>query len=213
MMKRKDNLDSSGIIIVILSILVGLVIFTSNVTASLSKQQNTTTMPPEMTEIALYRQSLQSGDIDEQTRLSIQEKLDMAIRIATQIAESSAVQPLGNVPTLIMMTDPPVPTGIFEGDEGIFRPGEVTINNYWQNVIGDEIIQVFAGSSGRESGTGIVVVAVTSADRMQTVFEKLTPASTIGSLRIVSEQGGIIRLKATNGLELLFDVGNREFTP
>jgi hypothetical protein len=211
-MKQQNNQDRSGIIIVILAILSGLVIFTSNAIASLSRMQNITAMPPEMTEIAQYRQSLLSGDIDEQTRLSIQEKLDIAIRIATQIAESSAVQPLGNAPTLIMMTDPPVPMGIFEGDEGIFRPDEVIINNYWQNVIGDEIIQVFAGSSGGESGVGIVIVAVTSADRMQTVFDKFSPGLTFGSLRIVSEQGGIIRLISTNGVELFFNVGNKKFT-
>lgn len=99
----------------------------------------------------------------------------------------------------------PFSTGIFEGGEGAFYSGDVTIQNYWQNIVNGETVQVFAGSLYEDPEQGLVIVLGSSPSGRY-----YTPTR-VGSLRIVDESGLRLTLVSTHGATFYFDIPTHQF--
>lgn len=99
----------------------------------------------------------------------------------------------------------PFPTGIFEGGGDAFYSGDVTILNYWQNMVNGEPVQVFAGSLYNDSGQGLVIVLSSSpAGRFYTPTKA-------GAVQITGESGLRLTLISTGGITFYFDIPSRQF--
>ena len=107
--------------------------------------------------------------------------------------------------------DSPVQTGIFEGDEGLFRSNEAVIQNYWQGLIEGAIIQVFAGAASTDAMQGVVIIVTISSDRKSSAYVKYDTPMHIGSVRIVSEDQYILTLSTEDHVELQFDIKAKRF--
>ncbi|MBI9043849.1 MAG: hypothetical protein JEZ06_05145 [Anaerolineaceae bacterium] len=169
----------------------------------------------ELAEINRLEELLASGNLDEQAQKSVQEKLEMAQRIVTQQAESAEKPPQAAdlAPAPKMINDPGFQSGIFEGGEGIFHASEAVIENYWQAVIGNQYVQIFAGVSGSDAQQGVVIIITTEADRMDPVFQTFPTPQQKGSVRILSEENQILQITAQDGSRFQFSITEKQFLP
>jgi hypothetical protein len=165
--------------------------------------------------IKKYESILSRDDLDPILRKSIEGKLLMLERIVAARENSAAggqlAMPAG-IEEPQVQTDPTIQSGIFEGDEGIFRPEEAVIQNYWQGVVEGQIVQVFAGSAGSDPEVGVIFVMVTSADRMKTNIERYEAPPGTGSLHIISESAFMLTLAGKDNTQIFFDIFSRQFT-
>jgi hypothetical protein len=171
--------------------------------------------PYSQGEVARLEQFLAQPGIDQIMRRSLEEKLEMARSAARDQAAgilNNGIQSAALQPTPLTIMDHAINEGIFPGSEGMFGQGRAQINNYWQGQVLGEIVQVFAGASGQYPGQGILIVLVTSADRLNTREQVVAAAVGTGALTILSEQDGQIAVGASNGQSLTFDVTIMRFS-
>jgi len=102
-------------------------------------------------------------------------------------------------------------SGIFPGDGGLFHDGQAVIANHWQSLVGGDYLQVYAGVKSKNSALGVVVVMVTSANRMQTQAQVYQAPPDTGPLEIIGANGLVLKLQAGNGRLLDFDLRTRQF--
>lgn len=101
--------------------------------------------------------------------------------------------------------DPPFPTGIFEGGEGVFYSGDFTIYNRWQGFTNGITTQVFAGSLYQDKEQGVVIVLRSARGELY-----LTPIAA-GAVRIVSVDNLRFVLESSGGKVFYFDFPSRKF--
>lgn len=101
--------------------------------------------------------------------------------------------------------DPPFPTGIFEGGEGIFYSGDFTIYNRWQGFTNGIPTQVFAGSLYQNKEQGVVIVLRLARGELY-----LTPIAA-GAVRIISADNLRFILESSSGEVFYFDFPSRQF--
>ena len=165
-------------------------------------------------DVTVLQQLLNSGHPDAQTRQSIQQKLDIARQVAAERqAEKNnpAVQAASRLPTPQAEVDPPMRSGIFPGDGGLFHAGQVVVSNRWQSQVGGNNFQVYAGTLDENHAGGVVVVMVTSPDRTQTQSQLYLAPSGVGPLTILSANGLVLRLQDPKGRALGFNLRTRQF--
>jgi hypothetical protein len=187
----------------------------ANLTAEQKSMASTGKNPP----VDNMQQKLMDPKLDPAARESLMEKIDLAQKAdADQKAGETGPAPkaapdFGSQPQSKVMTQ--VETGIFPGSEGMIRPSQAQINNYWQGLVGGQIVMVFAGASAEDPNQGLVVVVTTSADPnvSDIQFKTVTAPGASGSLRVVDEGDGVIRLQNPQGIELRFDRVKFAFIP
>ncbi len=166
-------------------------------------------------EVSTLQQLLNSSHPDDQTRSSLLEKLNIAKQVAAERqAEKNnpAVQAARRLLIPPAVQDAPMRSGIFPGDGGMFHDGQAVIANRWQSQLDGSNFQVYAGAAGKNSPQGVVVVTITSADRMQTRSQVYLAPPRTGPLEIISASGLVVELQAANGRLLDFDLRTRQFT-
>lgn len=166
-------------------------------------------------EVTTLQKLLNSGRPDVQARRSLLEKLAIAVRVAAErLAERNnpALQAARQLPIPQAVQDPPLRSGIFPGDGGLFHAGQALITNRWQSQIGGSFFQVYAGGTGDNPARGLVVVMVTSSDRTQTQSQVYQAPSGAGPLTITGANGLVLNLQTANGQRLNFDLQTRQFS-
>lgn len=173
--------------------------------------------PPPMSddvasnEIRTYQKMLE-GNLDEQMRKSIEEKLAIAERVATQFAKGQQIQDWPEkTPQFIQVTDGPAITGIFEGQGQEIRPSVAVINNGWAGFVQDLYILVFAGSLVDDPTQGVLYVLKISDDRTRSEWSRYLTPSKNGSLRIVREENSRLLLSSDLGSPYYFDIPGMQF--
>lgn len=207
----------------------GLIIFlviTSTPASSVpsSASANTPTPKPTATRIPRdprvedLKSQLNNPNLSVDARDSVEEKLAMAERMATQQA-AGAQKPHGNkvAPTLpssaaLRSSNPlDVPTGIFEGSQGMINPATAQIVNVWQGVWDGRVWQVFAGAPADNSNQGLVLVFVEDPQKMNRTMQIVKSPPQYDILTIVSVLEGEITLKSANGAQIYFNLANMKF--
>jgi hypothetical protein len=97
------------------------------------------------------------------------------------------------------------PTGLFDGGGDAFYSGDVTIQNYWQNIVNGETVQVFAGALYQDPEQGLVIVVGLSPSGRY-----YTPTRA-GSVRITAENNLRLTLISANGATFYFDLPSHQF--
>jgi hypothetical protein len=125
-------------------------------------------------------------------------------------AAASTTQKSVNVPNAASLAPTP-PRGIIESGLSPFPGSEYTMQNWWQDTIGGQWVQVYAGSSYSNPTDGIVVVVVSSSDWSQSTVAGVYERPQAGSLRIIAANGVILTLQSASGSNYQFDAASRKF--
>jgi hypothetical protein len=157
-------------------------------------------------------------------RASVEEKAGLEA-YAHQVQQEVRLHP-PNVPPptrppAATSPNPPPPEGIVDVGPPL-PPEQYLIQNGWQQLVDDHLVQAFAGALGADSSQGVVVV-VTRAWDLQTMqpdlvdeevsIETFPSPLRLGSLRVVSAEGSVLGLVSDQGIVLAFDVTARRFVP
>jgi hypothetical protein len=210
----KSTRDLPFVIFLLLLTLAVAGLWFAGRTGAASGAASQPTLSPEQAQIATLQAALDSGHRDAQARSSLEEKLQMAQRIATQQALALQVTPAVEAQGEASPTPFPTPqfeTVFFEGSEGLVRPSLAAVQNGWQGMVEGVPMQVFAGASADDPAQGVIIVIIFSdapSGRAMSVY----PAPTAhGWLRILSEANGMFQLSAKDGSAVQFDVRSAQF--
>jgi hypothetical protein len=144
---------------------------------------------PLENDINTYREMLNNGHPDEQMRRSLEEKLAMTERLATQMAPGQPPRNPDQTPELFPYTAPPFQTGIIVGQGAEFRPSEARIQNRWLGIVNGEYVVVFAGSPANDPEQGILYIRWIDPDTRGTTGGGSYPTpEKSGSVRIVQAE-------------------------
>ncbi len=165
-------------------------------------------------QISDYEKMLKDKSLTDEAKTSVQEKLVMAqhqLELYNQLDSEIGSEEAAKQAEIAVQNDPQFETGIFEGDGGMFRPEVAVISNYYQTQYGDHYIQAYAGSVGSDKNQGIVILASTSTDKMETEFEQfLTPVSE-GAVRIENVDNHVLFLITESQNHLQFKIKEKVF--
>lgn len=161
---------------------------------------------------SLERQVLNT-QISADIRASLEEKIELSRNLNEQmvnlsIPSAEKIPPRFNAMLGSGGETESFETGIFPGSDGMIKPEQAKINNYWQGQAGNEKIFIFAGSLPDDETAGrVVCIRINAADVMAnpsvTIFD--TPISN-GSLRVMDSSDGTIALNAADGTAYFFDL-------
>jgi len=173
---------------------------------------------PQVTELKVqineYEKMLKDKSLTDEARNSLQEKLSMAqhqLELYTQLNTEIGGEAEAKQAEIPVQFDPAFDTGIFEGDGGMFKPDVAVIQNFYQTQYGNQYIQAYAGAVGSDKNQGIVILAYTSIDKMETSFEQfLTPVNE-GYVRIENVDNHILYLITESQNHLRFRIKEKVF--
>lgn len=178
---------------------------------------------PGFDEIQIQKisEQLKNEQLSPEARSSLQEKLEIASRMATQQALSRPDPSAGALPKVppplpaeaLANGSPDVIEGIFSGSQGLVRPSQATVTNMWQGERDGKLYQVFAGAGFDDPTQGLLIVSVQQPDKPYGArAEYLAPARS-GALRILEVTGMQIAVVTENGANLTFDLALKQFHP
>lgn len=202
--------------------LAALVVFAgiASLTGGQSAQADSPEPDYEENHVQELRTLLNSGQLSDAGRESLQAKLEMAERMAAERQAARNALQAGPREKVIseemrVFSAPeqpqPAPEGIFEGSEGLVRPSLAQINNTWQAERSGSLYQVFAGSLPDQPEQGLLIVSQIAPDRPVGEREVYLAPSNAGSLRILSVDGQTLRLEGASGMKLSFDLDSRTY--
>lgn len=196
-------------------IMIGIIsLYTTN-----AKPTPTSTQMPVQdeiinTQIEALQTAINQPNLSPQLEKSLHEKLTILQTQATQqaeIAQNPAPKNDGLRQILPVITDSPFPVGIFPGGADLVHPFEMTAQNTWQGIIDDQFYQIIAGKENSDLQQSLLVILVTSSNRMTTSFETHYATSANGALTIVACDQLVLLLSDENGNLFSFDVQQRLF--
>lgn len=168
--------------------------------------------------IQQLREILSKNNLSEEGRSSVQEKLEMAERLADQQAAGKAARSAsqnakdpGSAASFWQAPEQPLTEGIFEGSQGLVRPSAADIANVWQGQMSGAVYQIFAGSTVDDSPRGLVIVVKLDPDKP--AGERQTYIDPDGSarLRILEVQGNRLLLENDQSIQSYFNMESRTF--
>jgi len=207
-------------------VIVGLVILLgvwgasrllSNGRAEQPLQLSVKASPLVPTTLPGMEEKLMDPAVDLPARESLIEKIDIQKRLTeNEKAGQASPAPKDPVPqpaAAAAMESSQVETGIFEGSEGMVRPEQAKINNYWRGLVDGKVYMLMAGSTAADSEQGLVVLVVASLDPTDSAvnFSYYNSPSRIGSLRVESMIDDSVMLQASGGVSYRFDLKTLAF--
>jgi hypothetical protein len=219
---KTDNFTTNPWVTSIVTILIaaGLVVIVLlfGSPASGTAEVHSTYTEAYVYEINKLQSLLDSPSLSTIARASLQEKLQMAERMAAQQSAGAAkarttkVAPL--MPKAAMNYEGPQEfyEGIAEGSDGIIRPSLADVHNMWQGTWDDKQYQVFAGAFSPELGGGgvVIVLDLTSEDQNGSPVMIPAPPGT-GPLQITAVEESQILLTTQSGETIIFNLLDRSF--
>lgn len=163
------------------------------------------------------QQLLLDPGVDLAGRESLMEKIDIQKQVEAQKAAAEnnrAPKTETGLPAARgLQAGQEIPSGIFEGSEGILKPDVMQVVNFWQGPVQNGTAQVFAGSEPDDANRGLVMVIWTGSDPTGSQATRFPMAESHGALRVVAVEGQIATLMADDGTQWQFDLSVGVFTP
>lgn len=163
------------------------------------------------------QEQLKSEELSVEGRSSLEEKLALAQRSATQQAASGAARRSEKNPpppeAAVMEMNSEISEGIFEGSQGLVRPGEAEISNLWQGAYNGTVYQVFAGATADQPARGLLMVAVLDEDRPTGTRQIYLASQETARLRIIAVVDGKVLVETDSGMQFSFNLDTRIFDP
>lgn len=112
--------------------------------------------------------------------------------------------------------DPPRPTGILVGVPVPLDAHTYSIQNMWQERLGDTYVDVYAGALHDNPVQGVLVEMTTPVDLLngqgnQTGPDQYLTPTPHGAVKVVSYTGSRLMLTAEDGTGFVFDTQTRQF--
>lgn len=150
---------------------------------------------------------------DNQMARSLNEKEAIKQRYEDAINQAQAAPPArgDRPPDMEVGADPEFQTGILVGVAGPFGSQDVVVSNVWQEELDEGFLQAFAGAYGVKPEQGVLVIIITSKDRLTAVEERFPTTEELGGLLIIQVEGELIELRAEDGTTLFFDLERLEY--
>ncbi len=154
--------------------------------------------------------------LDPQSRSALSEKLEIENR-RTADSSAGAGNPAPKTPG--MVTPAPglaaaaggeVQSGIYPGSDGMVRPDDAQINNYWVGTVGGQVLVVLAGSEPDDAGKGLVIL-LTSDGFSVTGRQRVQAPGGIGSLKVTQADSERLMMQDNQGNTITFDLASRSF--
>jgi len=206
-----------ALLVLILSLVAILVYSTARSAKSMQNSLDITPQPIDflnstLSEIQIIEKELQ-GDLDTETRMSLEAKLEILYSQATQQVKS--LQQLTASPIIYQTFVPPTfefdgqrETGIIQYPSVPFPSTEYKITNAWQDLINGKYVLVFVGTLASDPEQGIVIVIEASPRRVR---QYLTPTKS-GIIRITDAKDSRLVICSELGNEIYyFDVPTQTF--
>ena len=167
--------------------------------------------------IQSLRDELLNPDLSAEARKSVEEKLEMAERMALEQASGASQERIekaapdfpSELPEVFKVLE--FEEGIFEGSEGMIRPSVAQIINVWQGMVKGHLWQVFAGSPADRSDLGALYIFIENPAEMKRTMETVIAPGATGRLRILAVEEGVMTLETLDGKQLFFDLETRQF--
>lgn len=185
--------------------------------AMLDQAQPTATSSLVFPEVNELLGDLNNQGLSQEARDSVEEKLHMAERMASEQAAGASVKqdeknppPIPHAPALI--ADPlEIADQMFEGSQGMIRPTTADISNCWQGARGGKVLQVFAGSPADRPEQGVLILFVEDPKQGQRTTLTLDSPTPDGALRILEVKENIMTLQAGGGSQFQFNLETLAF--
>ena len=183
--------------------------------AEASASPAATNISPEVQQILEYEEALKNENLSEAMRQSLENKIEILSRVATQRAIAKEITVIPRLPTWSSRPTATFTTGLREGGTSDFHAWEAVIQNIWRQYGNNqEHIVVYAGELGSEMdypGRGVVfVLRVTSAGRGGSFNRYLLPEGT-GWVRISSIKRDYLVLTSKEGKTFYFYLPGQQF--
>lgn len=182
---------------------------------SVSGSPAATNISPEVRQILEYQEALKKENLSEEMRKSLENKIEILSRVATQSVVAKAITGTPHPLTFSSRPTATFTTGLREGGTSDFHTWEAVIQNIWRQYGNNhEHIVVYAGELGSEMdypGRGVVfVLRVTSAGRGGSFNRYLLPEGT-GWVRISDIKGDYLVLTSKEGKTFYFYLPAQQF--
>jgi hypothetical protein len=207
----------AGLITIVMVFGLVVVVLLQGTNASGTPTLQETTPDMENEEIARLRRLLAKDDLSAEDRRGLEEKLEMAERMAAEQAaprqpRSTKIAPPQSFSAQYNEQEPAFTEGIFEGSEGLIRPSLADIANLWQGSRNGKQMQVFAGAfSENLGGEGVIIVMDLLPDKPIGTMTNYPAPDGTGPLRIVEVGESEVVLQTVSGDRLIFDLTSRSF--
>ena len=156
--------------------------------------------------------------LDPQSREMLIEKIELEKRAEANQkageANPAAKTPSDQLSVAAVPAQLQVETGIFEGSEGMVRPDQAVIANYWRGILNGKVLIAFAGSKVDNDKQGMIVLVTASLDPAvsDTTFENFLAPPEGGKLRVIDAKDGVLSLQRANGTPIKFDLNTKTFS-
>lgn len=163
------------------------------------------------------RERLLDPNLDVQSRASLAEKLELQQRLEENQKAGEVAPAPKNKPSEFSgagmkgIVETPM-SGIFPGSDGMVRPEEAEIINYWAGSFEGSGWTVLAGSMPQDPSQGVVIVLKNDGFSL-TDYQFITAPAGIEQLRVVSAENGKILLEDRQGKKVEFNLPSMRFTP
>lgn len=172
----------------------------------------------EVESIQTYTELLKGKNLSEDMRRSIETKIAIYSRIATQRAVSETQNAMETTipPTFVIRHLPTATliTGLQEGGTSDFHSWEAQIKNIWsQYVDPNEYVVVYAGELGSETeypGRGVIFVLRETGDRRIKSFNQVLLPEGTGWVRISEIKGDYLVLTSKEGNTFYFYIPGQQ---
>lgn len=116
--------------------------------------------------------------------------------------------------------DPAPPTGVIEEISPPVPASRYLLENGWQDLLGSDLVSVYAGASTDDPAQGVVLVLTMAweharnapvADTGQLALTAYPTPSREGSVRVTGARGPLLLLQAASGARFTFNVASRTY--
>jgi hypothetical protein len=176
------------------------------------------------TPVPLYLQGLESKmfdpAVDARGRQSLKEKITM-YKLSVSQQEAGLAAPAGKDPSTVQFPEggdisaqPQVlPAGIYPGSDGLIKPQEGNIRNYFQQQTEDgSVLVLFAGGSPEDDSQGLIIWMGLDAALEVVEYRHYLHEAKVGAFTILEASGERLTLLADNQTTWYFDLSTQTFT-
>lgn len=156
-------------------------------------------------------------NLDVASRAALSEKLEMQKRSeadrafgANAPADKANLAALPNPGIKDMAAQPE--SGIFPGSDGMVRPEEADILNYWVGSQAGQALIVMAGSEPGAPERGLVIVMVNDGFSL-TGYQRIAAPDGVQALKVIEQEGSLLVMEDSTMRQVRFDLTKLAFSP
>jgi hypothetical protein len=163
-----------------------------------------------LTEIAAL-QTQRATTTATEAQGSLDEKIALFIRDATEAAHPRVTLTPGPTVTAPPVATPIFETGIFTGGSPFIESSQALIVNRWKGVVNGQYVVIHAGASGANPAKGIVVARIMTNELVDFEWHYYETLTETGVLTITSAVDDVVVMTSASGATIFFDSKSMQY--